>query len=67
VEVVESAVLMSLLTDKRRWPVNELAEWVNEERFEEAVTSLKEAGLLQREDDVIFATPAAIRGDELTL
>jgi hypothetical protein len=65
VEVVERVVLMSLLAKKRRWPVSELAEWINEERFEEAVASLEEIGLVLCEDDAIVATPAAIRCDEL--
>jgi predicted transcriptional regulator len=63
--VVESAVLMTLLGEKRRWPINELAEWIEEERFEEAIASLEEVGLVIREGDAILASPAAIRGDEV--
>jgi predicted transcriptional regulator len=65
--VVESAVLMTLLGEKRRWSIKELAEWIKEERFEEVVASLEEVGLVLREDDAIVATPAAIRCDELGL
>jgi hypothetical protein len=66
-EVVERGVLNNLLSERRRWPVAELEESIGREHFEEAVASLKEVGLLQREDDEIFATPAAIRGDDLAL
>jgi hypothetical protein len=65
-EVVERVVMMSLLAEKRRWPLAELKQWINEEQFDEAVASLKDVGLLCREGDVVFASPAAIRGDDLS-
>lgn len=58
---------MNLLSERRRWPVAELEQRINSEHFAEAVQSLEHVGLLKREDDVIFATPAAIRGDDLAL
>jgi predicted transcriptional regulator len=58
---------VNLLSERRRWPIAELEKRINSEHFEEAVQSLEDVGLLKREDDVIFATPAAIRGDDLAL
>jgi hypothetical protein len=66
VKVVERAVLMTLLAEKRRWPLAELKQWINEEQFDEAVASLQIVGLLDRDGDVVFASPAAIRGDDLS-
>jgi hypothetical protein len=66
-EVVERGVLNNLLSERRHWPVAELEENIGREHFEEAIVSLKDVGLLQREGDAIFATAAAIRGDELAL
>lgn len=66
-EVVERGVLLNLLSENRRWPLVELEQKIDSEHFEEAVTNLEDVGLLRREDDVIFATPAALRGDDLAL
>jgi predicted transcriptional regulator len=65
-EEVERAVLMSLVADRRHWPLDELRSWVNEERFEEALDSLEEIGLLIREGEAVYASPAALRGDDLS-
>ena len=65
-EVVERVVMTTLLAERRHWPLDELREWIKEEQFDEAVASLQIVGLLDREDDVVVASPAAVRGDELS-
>jgi hypothetical protein len=57
---------MSLLAERRLWPADELKRSINEEQFEEAIASLQIVGLICREDDVVYASLAAVRGDELS-
>ena len=65
-EVVERGVMMLLLAERRAWPLDELSETINEERFEQALDNLEEVGLLLREDYTVVASPAALRGDDLS-
>jgi hypothetical protein len=63
---VERGVLVNLI-DGRRCPMEELRHTINDENFEQALVNLQEAGLLDREGEVVFATRAALRGDELSI
>ncbi len=59
---MERVVLRHLL-DRPHWLIDELRELVSEDCFAEALAVLEDSGLLIREDDVVYATPAALRGD----
>jgi predicted transcriptional regulator len=65
-EVVERGVMMLLLAERREWPLDELSKTINEERFEQALDNLEEVGLLIREGELVYASPAALRGDDLS-
>jgi predicted transcriptional regulator len=65
-EVVERGVMMLLLAERRGWPLDELSKTIAEKHFERALDSLEEVGLLIREDDTVAASPAALRGDDLS-
>lgn len=65
-EVVERGVMMLLLAERHEWPLDELSKTINEERFEQALDNLEEVGLLTRAGDTVVASPAALRGDDLS-
>jgi hypothetical protein len=58
--------MMLLLAERRAWPLAGLSETINEERFDQALDNLEEVGLLIRDGDTVVASPAALRGDDLS-
>jgi hypothetical protein len=66
-EIAERGILMNLLSERRRWPLAEVEARINDEAFEQCLKNLEDGGLVGREGDEVFATPAAIRGDDLSL
>lgn len=63
----ESGLLSILLIDQRHWAMEELQREFKGEEIEVDVRSLVAAGLAHRYDDFVFASLAAVRGEELAI